>query len=78
MASTTSTKVTRRGFRNAPATTKAAAERLVREFAEATSADAVLAQLRPATYCGPGSAGERGDHVLSLNGGGRFALHTVA
>lgn len=66
----TKVKISRRGFRNAPASVKARAEHILdarlRDGAlyEPRSA---LATLRPATYCGPGSAGARGAYVLDIH-----------
>lgn len=70
-------KITRRGFRNFRGTPaqKATAERLVAEAA--ADGGRVLATLRMATYCGPGSAGDRGEAMLALSSARGFTLHTI-
>jgi hypothetical protein len=73
-------KISRRGFRNAPAAVKNRANDLVDEFVGANGGleARVLAELRPASYCGAGSAGDRGAYMLSLHSAyGGFELHTV-
>jgi hypothetical protein len=74
---TTVQKITRRGFRAAPADVRRRANDAVADFMVATASSRVLAELRPATYCGPGSAGDRGAYMLSLHGDDRFDLSTI-
>ncbi len=66
---TATAKISRRGFRKAPADVKPRAEHLLDCYIADAPFDtyAVLATLRPATYCGPGSPGDRGAWVLSIS-----------
>jgi hypothetical protein len=57
------TKIARKGFRKAPAHIRERAEGLLTAAPHARHAE-----LRTATYCGPNSAGDRGDWVLLING----------
>lgn len=62
-------KITRRGFRKAPADIRARAEHILDARLRDTILSeprAALAELRPATYCGPGSPGDRGAYVLDV------------
>lgn len=75
---TTTIKISRRGFRKAPANVKVEAERRAKAFAEAAEASSLLAELRPSVYCGPGSAGDRGAYTLSLTAStGAFTLESI-
>ena len=69
-------KITRRGFRNAPSWAETRASRLVSEVAREFGGP-VRAELRPATYCGPGSAGDRGAYMLAINSPAGFNLTTL-
>ena len=66
---------------HAPAAIEQPASRSLAEFIRATGSTTVLAQLRPATYCGPGSGGDRGSWILDVSGDGpdgyRHALHII-
>lgn len=78
MSSTTlaAPKLTRRGFRKAPADVRAEAERhaadAIRDaddlaaYAGGPRPSAALLTLRPASYCGPDSAGDRGAWMLEM------------
>lgn len=57
------TTIARKGFRKAPAQIRERAEGLLTAAPHARHAE-----LRPATYCGPDSAGARGEWVLLING----------
>jgi len=59
----TPSKIARKGFRKAPAHIRERAEGLLTAAPHARHVE-----LRRATYCGPGSAGDRGDWVLLING----------
>jgi len=68
-------KISRRGFRNAPTAVTDNAAPIVAQFA--LDFGATLAELRPASYCGPGSAGDRGAYMLSLHAAGGHHTLTV-
>lgn len=77
-------KITRRGFKSRNTPVPADVLEQAEEFIAAErayGAQNILAQLRPMTYCGPGSAGERGAYMLDLHAGrhGTFThgLHTI-
>jgi hypothetical protein len=73
-------KINRTGFRKAPATIEENASAALRGFIDATGATRVRAVLRPATYCGPGSAGDLGEWILDLTGDGswRHGLYVIS
>lgn len=68
-----SPSISRRGFRNFRGTDrqKREAERLAREWAAETG-QPVRVAIRLATYCGPGSAGDRGAACVELWSGSHY------
>lgn len=61
----TTPKIRRRGFQKAPATIREQANRIASEYFCGDCS--VYADLRPTSYCGPGSAGDNGAWSLDLN-----------
>lgn len=63
-------KISRRGFRSrkypVPADVLAQAETAVQRYAD--QCEHMIATLRPAVYCGPGSGGDRGAYTLEVWG----------
>lgn len=57
-----SARITRRGFRGAPASVRQQAEAILDSY----EGD-ILAQLRPSAYCGPDSPGARGAYTLDAH-----------
>ena len=60
-------KITRRGFRKAPANIEGQASARLAALIEASGATRALATLRPATYCGEDSPGAKGAYMLEVN-----------
>jgi hypothetical protein len=71
-------KITRRGFASRKYPVPASVIEAANAQLERTITDEpILAELRPAVYCGPGSAGDRGSYMLSISTGGAFWLHEI-
>lgn len=60
-------KITRRGFRKAPANIEGQASARLAALIDATGATRALATLRPATYCGEDSPGAQGAYMLEVH-----------